>query len=319
MDKIVIVVNDLSRLDTFLSNQLNVSRNQISNLIKNLNVKVNGEIIQKSGLKLKNQDLIEINFPKPQESELSKIDFDIEIIYEDENILVLNKPPFLTIHSAPSVKEPTLVDWLKSKNYKLSTISGQERHGIVHRLDKETTGVMVTAKNNQTHQHLSEQLQDKSMGRYYLAIIDLALKNDIEIDKPIARNPSNRLKMAIVNGGKEAKSRFVKLLESKNGYELIACKLFTGRTHQIRVHLNSISRHILGDKTYGFKGDTPNRVFLHSYILYLNSLESKQLEFVAKLNSDMAQFLESNFDLDELNRVLKPEFIKSRFENFETK
>jgi 23S rRNA pseudouridine1911/1915/1917 synthase len=316
MDKLSINVIDSNRLDTLLAQELNISRNQISNLIKDSNVKVNGVIIQKSGLKLKPLDKVEVNFPEPKVTESIEVDFDVEVIFENSDILVLNKPPFLTVHPAPSVKEATLVDWLKSKNYRLSTISGEERHGIVHRLDKETSGVMVTAKTNESHTNLSNQLQDKSMGRYYLAIIDLPLKDDIEIEKPIARNPSNRLKMGVVNGGKEAKSRFVKLQQSPKGYELIACKLFTGRTHQIRVHLGSISRHILGDKLYGFKPEKPERMFLHSYILYMYDLNGKKIEFIAKLNNDMREFLDDNFDRDELKKVLKPEYIKKRFEEF---
>jgi 23S rRNA pseudouridine1911/1915/1917 synthase len=218
--------------------------------------------------------------------------------------LVLNKPYNLTIHDAPSVKDATLVDWLKLKKISLSTISGEERHGIVHRLDKGTSGVMVVAKSNKAHVGLAKQLEDKTMGRYYLAIIDLPLKEDLIVEKPIGRNPTNRLKMSILENGKNAKSAFCKLATSNNEkYDLIAAKLFTGRTHQIRVHLASINRHILGDNLYGFKGELNkiNRFYLHAYNLYLiHPITNKQMSFTAKLNNDMQEFLEKNFNMESV-------------------
>lgn len=260
---------------------IEASRNQIEQLIKKEYVKVDSKTVVKTGLKLKVNQEIEVHFPEAELNPVKDEEFvkeslqdkEIKIIYEDEHILVINKPYNLTVHDAPpSVKDATLVDWLKLNNISLSTISGEERHGIVHRLDKGTSGVMVIAKTNEAHTNLSKQLEDKSMGRYYLAIIDLPLKDDIVIEKPIARNPNNRLKMAIVENGKSAKSAFSKVAISNNEkYDLITCKLFTGRTHQIRVHLSTINRHILGDNLYGFKGELNkiNRFYLHAYILYL--------------------------------------------------
>ncbi len=164
-----------------------------------------------------------------------------------------------------------MLDWLTKNGFSLSTLAGEHRNGIVHRLDRDTTGVMVVAKTNEAHRILSEQLKDRSMGRYYLALINYPLKDNSIVDRPIARNPKNRFKMGIVNGGKEAKSAFLKLLQSKSLIELVAVKLYTGRTHQIRVHLGSIGRYILGDVLYGFKSkqDTINRVMLHAYKFYL--------------------------------------------------
>ncbi len=314
-------VNQSIRLDKFLSDCLSVSRNQIINLIKSENVLVNDKIISKQGLKLKPNDEVIVNLPKPKEIDIiQKVNFDVDIIYEDDDILVINKPFNLVIHSAPSLKEPTLVDWLKQNGFSLSTINAEIRHGIVHRLDRDTTGAMVIAKNNDAHQFLSEQLQDKSMGRYYLALTDLTLKDNIEINKPIARNPKNRLKMGIVNGGKEAKSKFIKLANSKNSkFELISAKLFTGRTHQIRVHLSSISRHILGDSLYGFKSESVKikRVFLHSYILYLFHPRTKEkMEFIAPISEDMREFLKFNFDMEIVNESIEPSHIIHTFNNF---
>jgi 23S rRNA pseudouridine1911/1915/1917 synthase len=150
----------------------------------------------------------------------------------------------------------------------------------VHRIDKETSGALVIAKNNEAHVSLSAQLEDKSMGRYYLAIIDLPLKENVVVELPIGRSLKNRLKMDVVKDGRMAKSAFAKLVLSKDTKkELIAAKLFTGRTHQIRVHLQGLSRHILGDSLYGFKSQngTIPRVMLHAYILYLKHPRTGQL------------------------------------------
>lgn len=210
-----------------------------------------------------------------------------------------------------------MVDWLKLKNISLSTISGEERHGIVHRLDKGTSGVMVIAKTNEAHLNLSKQLEDKSMGRYYLAILDLALKENVIIEKPIGRNPNNRLKMSIEENGRYAKSAFSKIALSDNEkFELIACKLYTGRTHQIRVHLSSINRHILGDNLYGFKGELNkiNRFLLHAYYLYLtHPVTNKQMCFKANLPEDMKNFLNTNFQKENINDKIDEKHIINSF------
>jgi len=246
------------------------------------------------------------------------IDFDVPILYEDDDLLVVNKPPFLTVHGAPSVKEATLVDWLQFKGINLSTISGEERHGIVHRIDKETSGALVIAKNNEAHVSLSSQLEDKSMGRYYLALIDLPLKDDIVVELPIGRSVNNRLKMDVAKrDGRMAKSAFAKLLTSRDGKkELIAAKLFTGRTHQIRVHLQALSRHILGDSLYGFKSQngTIPRVMLHAYIVYLKHPKTGQLlQIHAPLWDDFDAYLTHHFSKEEVNEKITLDSIVNGF------
>ena len=308
-EKIFICKEENVRLDHFLVREINSSRNQIIELIKSKNVSINNEVVTKAGYKLSLDDIlcVKLNTNKKNYHEAFKVDFDVPIIHEDDDILIINKPPFLTVHPAPSVKEPTLVDWLKSKNISLSTLSGEERHGIVHRIDKETSGALVIAKNNSSHAFLSSQLEDKTMGRYYLALIDKELKNDIIVEKRVARNPKNKTKMAIVENGKIAKSAFFSLL--KNGQmELILAKLYTGRTHQIRVHLNSIGRHILGDDLYGFKSqkDKIKRVMLHAYCLYFIHPASKQnMTFVAPLYEDFEDILYKNFNKEDIDEILK--------------
>jgi 23S rRNA pseudouridine1911/1915/1917 synthase len=321
------IAKSIIRLDIFLSDKLNQSRNQIEQLIKKGYVKIDGEINTKSGYKLKIGQNIQIELQNDIKEnyvyDIKKLNFNIKIIFEDNYILVINKPSGLIVHQAPSVNESTLVDWLKYKNISLSTISGDIRHGIVHRLDKGTSGIMVVAKTNNAHISLSNQLKDRSMGRIYLAIIDLPLKDNIIINKPIFRDKNNRLKMTICYDNKksrESKSEFIKLALSNNQkYELISAKLFTGRTHQIRVHLSSINRHILGDNLYGFKGELNKikRFYLHAYNLYLvHPITNKKMFFKADIPSDINGFLEDKFNMENINAKIDKNNIFNIFNDF---
>jgi len=311
-----LMISEHGRLDKLLSVCLKQSRNQVEKLIREGLVEVEGAVVTKPSFKLVKGNRIKYQFLEASPKEPVTVDFDIDILYEDEDLLVINKPCGLVVHPAPSVKDPTLVDWLIQRGVSLSTISGEERHGIVHRIDKETTGALVVAKNNHTHQALSEQLQDKSMGRYYLALIDLPLKENRVVEAPIARNPKNRLKMSVVDGGREAKTAFVRITEASNRTALVAAKLYTGRTHQIRVHLESLGRHILGDELYGFKskkGKIP-RVYLHAYMLYLTHPSThKKMEIVAPLFDDMHTYIEKNFDKGEIDEKIQQIYIRNCF------
>ena len=327
MDKNFIVKEE-NRLDKFLTLHIGSSRNQIEQLIKKGFVSVDGINIKKTGLKLKINQNIKVVFPEKKMDEIKNEEFIktslkdkiITKIYEDDFILVINKPSNLVIHDAPSVKEATLVDWLRLNKISLSTLSADIRHGIVHRLDKGTSGVMVIAKTNEAHTNLSEQLKNKTMGRYYLALIDLPLKDNVIINQPISRHKNNRLKMGINIDGKYAKSAFRKLALCQNEkYELISCKLFTGRTHQIRVHLSSINRHILGDALYGFKGKFTkiNRFYLHAYNLYLIHPNSgEEMNFTALLAKDMDYFIKNNFNMENINEKLSKNHILNSFSDF---
>ena len=308
------------RLDVAMSEVLSLPRNQIEKLIKNVGVYVNGNAVNKCSTKLTDGDIVVYEFIEAMQSETHyPVDFDVPILYEDEDLLVINKPPFLTVHGAPSVKEATLVDWLKHKGIKLSTISGEERQGIVHRIDKETSGALVIAKNNEAHTKLSEQLEDKSMGRYYVALIDVPLKEDLVVDLPIGRSPNHRLKMGVVKDGRASKSAFCKLLPSKDTKkELIAAKLFTGRTHQIRVHLKALSRHILGDSLYGFKSQngTIPRVMLHAYILYLKHPRTGVLlQIQAPLWDDFNAYLAHHFNEGDIREKITLDHIVNSFKS----
>jgi 23S rRNA pseudouridine1911/1915/1917 synthase len=169
---------------------------------------------------------------------------------------------------------------------------------------------MVVAKNNAAHEKLSAQLQEKSMGRYYVALTDYPLKASCIVEAPIGRNPANRLKMGVVAGGREAKTRFEKLLQSeKEPVELVGAKLYTGRTHQIRVHLGRLGRHIVGDRLYGFKSksDKIGRILLHAYILYLDHPSTgRRMQFKAEIPDDMMSVLRSYFEKERLDEILDP-------------
>jgi len=313
-----LIVSEIGRLDKILSKELKQSRNQIEQLIKEGLVSINDKIVTKTSYKLSINDKIEYSFKEAKPKEQIVVDFDVDIIYEDDVMMVINKPSGLVVHPAPSHKGATLVDWLKSKGISLSTIAGEERHGIVHRIDRDTTGALVIAKTNEAHQKLSDQLRDKSMGRYYLALIDYPLKDSGVVEKPIGRNRKNRLRMDIISDGKYAKSAFYKIAKSDANVELIAVKLFTGRTHQIRVHLNSLGRHILGDVLYGFKSkkDTIKRVLLHAYKLYLmHPVTNKQMEFVAPIFSDMQDVIYQQFNKGEIDEKINPHIIDGYFNN----
>lgn len=301
------------RVDHFLCNVLNESKNQVNQAIKNGLVRINSKICKKSGEFLRVGDEVTLA-PRVQEDKMPTQDFEGEIktLYEDDDVLVLNKPPHLVVHSAPSVKEATLVDYLKSRSYQLSSLSGEERFGIVHRLDKDTSGAIAIAKSNRAHIALSQQLKDKSMGRYYLAVIDLSLKGRIDVECNMGRNPNNRLKMAKLPVGRYSKTTFIPLLGESPS--LVLAKLYTGRTHQIRVHLESISRHILGDKIYGKKDETSLRLMLHAYLIYfVHPISQKKILIQAPLFEDMIGFLEQKFSLEDINEALSQDYILEFF------
>lgn len=314
MKNFIITSQELSlcpklRVDHFLSKALNESKNQVNQAIKNGLVQINSKTCKKSGELLKLGDSVTFS-PMQKQSEEIEVSFtqEIDVLYEDEEMLVLNKPAGLVVHSAPSVKEATLVDYLKAKGYQLSNLSGEERFGIVHRLDKDTSGAIAIAKSNQAHIALSEQLKEKSMGRYYLALIDLPLKDKLVVECLMGRNPNNRLKMAKLPYGRYSKTTFAPLLGTTPS--LIAAKLDTGRTHQIRVHLESISRHILGDKVYGKKDNTDLRLMLHAYLMYfIHPISKKKILIQAPLFEDMLGFLKQNFSLEDINEAISQEHI----------
>ncbi len=316
--KISYVCEQAERLDTFLAQEIGQTRSQVAQLIKQDCVFVDDKKVKRPGIKLKAAQIVRVEFPFPKKEPALKVNFEVEVLYEDEHILVINKPSGVTVHPAPSVKEATLVDWLKHKGMRLSTLSGEERHGIVHRLDKGTSGAMVIAKTNEAHELLSLQLQDKSMGRYYIAVVTPPIKDDITIvEKNIGRSSSNRLKMACTPSGKYAKTVFKTLALSNDEHnQLVACKLFTGRTHQIRVHLESFNRHIIGDHIYATtpKEDKSERILLHAYIIYfIHPTTKEKLLFVANLDDEIKNYIANKFNTEQINEVMDTSYLIHSF------
>lgn len=320
------IVTPSVRLDECVAQGLHISRSQAQELIKQGYVQNNGIKSQKSGLKLTKDTILHITLPvqdsKPSAPKISPLE--IARIYEDEELLILNKPPNLIVHSAPSVKEETLVDWLQAQGVMLSTLSGTHRAGIVHRLDKQTSGAIAIAKTNATHAYLSQELKDRRMGRYYLALIDKPIKESRMITCNLARHPNNRLKMTNidamglrVSSARFSQSAFIPLINTQET-SLLAIKLYTGRTHQIRAHLESINRHILGDRLYGYAGTLGCRVQLHAYLLYLaHPITRKQMVFRAEIFGDMLQCAQI-FGAKEFDEAIRQDAIVQAFNQWDT-
>lgn len=226
-------------------------RSQVQKLIDEGNVTVNGNII-KGSYKIKNGDVIVVNVPDPVELDIKAQNIPLDIVYEDEHMLVINKSQGMVVHPAAGNYEGTLVNALMYHcKDSLSGINGVMRPGIVHRIDKDTSGLLLVAKTNEAHISLSEQIKNKTAHRHYICLVHgiVANKKGI-IDAPIGRHPSNRLKMAVTpNNSKEAVTHF-EVLEHLNNASYVACDLETGRTHQIRVHMQYIGHPIIGDPLY---------------------------------------------------------------------
>lgn len=289
MDKTSVTVSiedEGIRIDKYLVNIFkDKSRSFIQGLIEKENVKVNNKII-KSNYKLKVSDNVEVLLTEPEILKVDPENIPIDIIYEDKDVIVINKSQDMVVHPAPGNYNGTLVNALLYHCKDLSSINGVIRPGIVHRIDKDTSGVLVVAKNDDAHNKLSEQLKDHSMKREYYALVEGRLKNDKgTIDKPLGRNKKDRLKISINEDGKRAVTHY-EVLERYNGYTLIKCVLETGRTHQIRVHMASIGFPLVGDPLYGFKKQKfkLKGQMLHAKTLgFIHPTQNKYMEFTTEL------------------------------------
>lgn len=240
------------RLDVYLAEQLeDCTRSYIKTLIEDKRISVNGKTV-KAGYKLQLEDNIEIDFPPVQTISSEPENIPLNIVYEDKDLLVINKQAGLVVHPCSTTKSGTLVNALMYHIKDLSTINGVLRPGIVHRLDKDTAGLMLVAKNDHAHKALAEQLKDKTLNREYYALIKGRIKDDFVIEGNLGRNPNNRKQMALLKGeqGKYSYTSFY-VHKSYEHYTLLRCVLKTGRTHQIRAHLKSINHAIVGDELYG--------------------------------------------------------------------
>lgn len=282
MSKTISLIADQSdvRIDKFLSMKLDKSRNEIKNLLTNEKVSVNNKIIKPSYLVQENDEII-VAMENPLEGKIEKRNINIDIVYEDSDVIVVNKESGMVVHPANGHFDDTLVNALMYHCTDLSTINGEIRPGIVHRIDKDTSGLLVACKNDYAHNHIAKQLKEKSSTRIYLAIVYGNFDHNFgKINAPIARDPYDRKKMAVVEGGKEAVTHF-KVLERYGDFSLLELKLETGRTHQIRVHMNYIGHPVLGDPLYGKKKNvTEFGQFLHAYTLgFVHPTKNEFMEF----------------------------------------
>ena len=294
--KFIVEEGSGERLDVYIADQIeDLSRSFISKLIKKGLILVNGEV-KKPKYIVKKGDLIQVDIPERKDLEPYPEDIPLDIIYEDDDIIVVNKPKGMVVHPAPGSPNKTLVNALLNYTNHLSDINGKIRPGIVHRLDKDTSGVLVVAKNNKAHMDIAKQLKERSIKRIYIAFVHGVLnKDEGVIDAPIGRNPRNRLKMAVTHiNSKEAITRF-KVLERFSKYTLVELSLYTGRTHQIRVHLSYINHPVVGDSLYTNRKNEfgIKTQMLHALKLGLKSPSTGQyMEFEAKPLDEFTKVLE---------------------------
>lgn len=287
------------RMDVFLSEQIpDRSRSYIRKLIEDGNVFSGSGAVTKAGQKMKERQQVKVLLPEPEELKVEPEDIPLDILYEDDDLIVVNKPKGMVVHPAAGHYTGTLVNALLYHcGGSLSGINGILRPGIVHRIDKDTTGSLVVAKNDQAHRSLAEQLRVHSITRRYRAVVLGNLKTDEgTIDAPLARHPADRKKMAVCQPGKgkEAVTHY-KVLERFGNYTYIECRLETGRTHQIRVHMTHIGHPLLGDTVYGpsrcpwdLQGQT-----LHAMVLgFVHPSTGAYMEFTAPLPEYFEHLLE---------------------------
>ena len=296
-----------TRLDRFLETLLEgLSRSRIKALIEEGRVKIQGEKAKKGGQRVRTGDVVEVTIPPPKTLELVPVEMQLDILYEDEHLLVLDKPAGLVVHPAPGHQNDTLVNALLAHCKDLKGIGGAERPGIVHRLDKDTSGLLVVAKDETTHRGLVEQFKKREVEKVYLALIyGTPHPSKGTIRAPIGRHPIHRKKMAVVEKGREALTCY-RVLSPRRGISLVEVKIKTGRTHQIRVHMHHIGHPVVGDPVYKAKSyrhlspplketiKTLGRQALHHHRMrFTHPVTGEKMTFVSPLPEDMLKVLES--------------------------
>lgn len=281
------------RVDKILSARLvDYSRSFIQDLIVEGRVEVNGKVVKKS-FRPDTGDRLEIHIPEPEEPQLDPVKMDLDILYEDREIIVVNKPAGLVVHPGPKNEKITLVHGLLYHVEDISGVGGVKRPGIVHRLDKDTSGVLVVAKTDHSHRHLCRQFEERKTDKVYRAVVDGRLDyRSGKIEAPIGRDPDNRTRMAVTRkNSKEAVTYFEVLAENKN-YSYLELKPVTGRTHQLRVHLAYIGNPVTGDEKYGSSRDA-GRHLLHAMKLsFQHPAEGEKREFNAPLPGEFGEYIE---------------------------
>ena len=304
--KLIIDVSDEEtgeRIDSFLSGKTEFTRTRIQQLIKDKNITVNGKAT-KSSYKIEENDEIAIEVPEAETTEIKPENIKIDIVYEDSDIAVINKQAGLVVHPAHGHYSGTLVNAILYHIKDLSGINGEIRPGIVHRLDKDTSGLIVIAKNDKVHTALTEMFQEKKIKKTYLAILKGKLnKSEGKIVTQIGRDKNDRKKMTVIDDitkGKNAITNY-KVVSQNNLFTLVKVNIETGRTHQIRVHMKHLGYPILGDSVYGRK-DNEKRQMLHAYKLeFLHPVTGHQMEFTGEIPEDFQKALKkSDLKIDEI-------------------
>ena len=290
---LIITEKMTGRIDKQLSHHYpQFSRSQLQRWIADGNVLVNGQVV-KPKYKLVAGDQVVIKPEIPKKIDLQPEDIPLDIVYEDDDVIVVNKPTGMVVHPAPGHPDHTLVNALLYHS-PLSTINGEFRPGIVHRIDKDTSGLLMVAKNDRAHRSLAAQLKAKTNQREYVALVHGVIKEDRgTIDAPLGRSPKDRKKQAIVSNGRHAVTHF-RVLERFANYTLVACRLETGRTHQIRVHMKYIGHPLVGDPLYGpRKTITGHGQYLHARLLgFKHPRTGEEVTFTAPLPEYFTQTIE---------------------------
>ena len=286
-------INDV-RIDKYIADNTDYSRNLILNLIKNGDILVNDSKIKPS-YKVKQGDKITINNVKTDTEDITPWDYPLDIVFEDDDIIIINKPSGMVVHPGNGNKDYTLVNALKSYTDKLSDINGVERLGIVHRIDKDTSGLIMVAKTNKAHEILGEYFKEHSIKREYIALLCGIFPHDTAtIDAPIGRDEKNRLRMTVTpNNSKKAITHLEVLKRYKAGYTLVKARLETGRTHQIRVHTKYIGYPVYNDPVYSNKSTDDFGQFLHSYSMeFIHPITKEKMYFKRDVPKYFKDFLD---------------------------
>ncbi len=307
--KLIINVSDEEtgeRIDSFLSGKTEFTRTRIQQLIKERNIMVNGKAT-KSSYKIEKDDEIVIEVPEAETTEIKPENIKIDIVYEDSYIAVINKQAGMVVHPAHGHYSGTLVNAILYHIKDLSGINGEIRPGIVHRLDKDTSGLIVIAKNDKVHAALTEMFQEKKIKKTYLAILKGKLnKSEGKVVTQIGRDKIDRKKMTVIDDASKGKIAITnyRVISQNSLFTLVKVNIETGRTHQIRVHMRHLGYPILGDSVYGRK-DNEKRQMLHAYRLkFLHPVTGNPMEFAGEIPEDFQRALKkSDLEIDEITRL----------------
>ena len=289
--------DDAPRLDVLVATHLDLSRNHAATLIANGHVTVDGRA-ERASYKARGGETVVVDVPQSRGRDIAGEDIPIKIVFEDEHLLVIDKAAGMVVHPAPGNWTGTLVNALKGRGGPLSEGTGEGREGIVHRLDKQTSGLLLVAKTDLAHRVLGEAIQARKITRRYAAMVWGHLSGDqVTVEKPLARDPRDRTRVAVVAEGRPAKTDFVRLARFES-VDLLRAHLYTGRTHQIRVHLSSIGHPVVGDDTYGGGGGRKllalptQRHFLHAaWLAFSHPMTKMSMDFRSPLPEDLSRAL----------------------------